>query len=153
MIQYALYNSHRFPERRIFFPIFIALMKLFGSISAELGNIYYILGYSTITQVVTGYVRMSIVTKMDDIMALTITEIDMISLYKEEPISYTRRQNILTDWDLVMCWYNYDHYTNFWQWSSSLIFLIFNRIIHFIYVVMYYYFLPFFIIVGVELYQ
>ena len=152
MTQFALYNSHRFPERRLFFPLLLASMKMFGAVSAELGNIYYISGYQTITDVITGYVRMSIVTKMDDIMSLTLTTIDILGEYKNDPIVYTRRQNILTDYDLVKCWYNYDHHSSLFQWISSLTFLLCNRIINFVYVVVYYYFLPFLIIVGVELY-
>jgi hypothetical protein len=72
MIQYALYNTHKFPERKIFFPLLIASMKIMGAFLAEVGNIYYISGYTTILQVVSGYIKMSIITNIDDIMAMTI---------------------------------------------------------------------------------
>jgi len=45
MTQYALYNSHKFPGKKIFFPLLIAIMKLIGAFTAEVGNIYYISGY------------------------------------------------------------------------------------------------------------
>jgi len=152
MTQFTLYNSHKFPGKRIFFPLLIATMKIIGAFSAEIGNIYYISGYTTITQVIGGYVRMSIITKIDDIMAMTITTVDIGGEYDDNPIMYTRRQNIMGDWELVKVWWQYD-FMNYFQWVVAILFLIFNRTFRFLYVVVYYYFLPFAIIVGIELYQ
>lgn len=49
MTQFALYNAHKFPEKRTFFPLLIATMKIVGALSAEIGNIYYISGYTTVS--------------------------------------------------------------------------------------------------------
>jgi hypothetical protein len=152
MTQYALYNSHKFPGRRIFFPLLIATMKIIGALAAEVGNIYYISGYKTITQVIGGYVRMSIITKIDDIMAMTITTVDIGGEYSADPIMYTRRQNIMGDLELIKVWRKYN-FMNPFQWLVSLVFLLLNRTMRFVYVVIYYYFLPFAILVGIELYQ
>ena len=91
MTQFALYNAHKFPEKRTFFPLLIATMKIIGALSAEIGNIYYISGYTTIRAVIGGYVRMSIITKIDDIMAMTLTTVDIGGEYSADPIYYTRR--------------------------------------------------------------
>lgn len=113
MTQYALYNSHKFPEKRIFFPLLIATMKLIGAFSAEIGNIYYIAGYTTISQVIGGYVRMSIITKIDDIMAMTITTVDTGGEYSNNPIMYRRRQNIMGDLELVQVWWKHKLFNPF----------------------------------------
>ena len=102
-----MYNSHKFPENRTFFPLLIASMKIIGALSAEIGNIYYISGYTTITQVIGGYVRMSIITKIDDIMSMTLTTVDIGGEYAANPIYYTRRQNIMGDIELVHVWWKH----------------------------------------------
>ena len=66
-------------------------MKIIGAITSEIGNIYYMAGYTTVTKVVGGYVRMSIITKMDDIMAMTLTTVSISGEYSKDPIFYKRR--------------------------------------------------------------
>jgi len=88
-------------------------MKLIGAFSAEIGNIYYIAGYTTISQVIGGYVRMSIITKIDDIMAMTITTVDTGGEYSNNPIMYRRRQNIMGDLELVQVWWNHKLFNPF----------------------------------------
>jgi len=95
---------------------------------------------------------MSIITKIDDIMAMTITTIDIGGEYSADPIMYTRRQNIMGDIELIKVWWKHN-FMNAFQWFVSITFLIINRVNRFVYVVVYYYFLPFAILVGIELYQ
>lgn len=52
-------------------------MKITGTFIAEWGNIYNIMRDETVNDVIRGYVTMSIITKIDDIMALTLTSVDI----------------------------------------------------------------------------
>lgn len=50
---------------------------------------------------------MSIITKIDDIMAMTLTTVDIGGEYSADPIYYTRRQNIMGDIELVKAWWKH----------------------------------------------
>lgn len=149
MIQFALYNTHKFPQRSAFWPLILASLKMFGALASEYGNIFNILRDQTYGQVIGGYVTMSIIAKIETIMALTLTQCDIGGDYSNNPIMYRRKQNIFGDIYLVKKWIK--HYQmNPLQWIVMLTFLLFNRILRFVYVVLYFYFLPFIILLFVE---
>jgi len=43
MIQFALYNTHKFPQRSAFWPLILACLKMVGALAAEYGNIFNIM--------------------------------------------------------------------------------------------------------------
>ena len=92
---------------------------------------------------------MSIIAKIEGIMALTLTQVDIGGEYGSNPIMYRRKQNIFGDIYLVKKWIKHYH-MNIFQWIIRLLFLLLNRLLRFAYVVLYYYFLPFIILVLVE---
>jgi len=104
MIQFALYNSHKFPNRSAFWPLILACLKMLGALAAEYGNIFNILRDTTNGQVIGGYVTMSIIAKIEGIMALTLTQVDIGGEYSANPIMYRRKQNIFGDIYLVKKW-------------------------------------------------
>merc|ERR1712166_342979 len=73
MIQFALYNTHKFPQRSAFWPLILACLKMVGALAAEYGNIFNIMRDQSVGQVIGGYITMSIIAKTEGIMALTLT--------------------------------------------------------------------------------
>jgi len=104
MLQYSLYNNFKFPERSAFYPLMLTFMKMTGAFIAEYGNIFNIMRYNNVNSVIGGYVTMSIITKIDDIMALTLTSVDIGGEYAAKPIMYRRKQNIHGDFYLINKW-------------------------------------------------
>lgn len=122
---------------------------MLGALAAEYGNIFNILRDQTYGQVIGGYVTMSIIAKIEGIMALTLTQVNISGEYGDNPIMYRRKQNIFGDIYLIKKWAKHYH-MNVFTWIFMIIFLLFNRLLRFAYVVLYYYFLPFIVLIIVE---
>jgi len=72
MMKYAVYNDLSFCQGTFTYPFLIAWMKILGSLAAELGNALFLVRYTTVSRVVSGYAAMSIVARADNYMALTL---------------------------------------------------------------------------------
>lgn len=48
MIQYSLYNDHKFVQKSIFFPLVISHIKIFSSLVVEFGNLYMVIRYTDV---------------------------------------------------------------------------------------------------------
>ena len=64
---------------------------MLGALAAEYGNIFNILRDQTYGQVIGGYVTMSIIAKIEGIMALTLTQVNISGEYGDNPIMYRRK--------------------------------------------------------------
>ena len=86
------------------FPILICLCKFLGAMAAEVGNVYMLVRYTTVKQCVGGYVTMAILAKVDDIMALTLTNIDIGGEIAANPTYYKKARRFYDDWKLLKLW-------------------------------------------------
>jgi hypothetical protein len=149
MIQYAVNNSESFIQGSCFFPMVIALCKFGGALLAEVGTAYFMLTYTSIAQVIGGYVKFSIVAKIDNIMSKTLTNVNMKGMMKEKPIMMKKKVKIYEDWKLIKKWKRQGE-MNILQWAAMLTMLVFNRVFKFLYVTVYFYFVPFIVLFIVE---
>ena len=129
----------------------ICLCKLVGAMAAEIGNVYMLVRYTTVKSCVGGYVTMAILAKVDDIMALTLTNISIGGEIGAKPTMYKKSRRIFDDFNLVKLWIKEGTF-NIIQLVSMFICLVFTRTLRFIYVTVYFYFLPFLCILFTELY-
>jgi hypothetical protein len=99
MIQYSVNNSDQFVQGSCIFPIMIAVSKLSGALLVEIGTAYFMLTYTTITQVIGGYAKFSIIARIDDVMAKTLTSpnINISGEINENPIMMKRTDLIYDD--------------------------------------------------------
>ena len=119
--------------------------------AAEVGNVYMLVRYTTVKACVGGYVTMAILAKVDNIMALTLTNIDIGGEIAEKPINYKKSRRIYDDFNLIKLWIK-EGVFNIIQLVSMFMCLVFTRALRFIYVTVYFYFLPFLCILFTELY-
>ena len=92
MVQYAVNNHEHFCQQSVFFPLMIAALKLFGAAGAEVGNVYLIIRYKTVSQVIGGYVALAVVAKVDNLMASTLLQnVNIGSEISSTPLKYVKK--------------------------------------------------------------
>ena len=100
-----MYEGHQFVQGKAFYPIIIALCKFTGAVLAELGTAYFMLTYTSIESVIGGYVKFSIVANVGNIMALTLTNIDIGGEIGSKPVEWTRaKTKVYDDIELTKQW-------------------------------------------------
>jgi hypothetical protein len=85
MFQYLSRNDDKFYQGAVFYPFMLCFMKIFGSVVAEVCNIYLLIRYTTVAKVLSGYIALNIVAKADAMMAMTLP-----STYIESPLKFER---------------------------------------------------------------
>jgi len=92
MVQYAVNNHQNFCQSSIFFPLLISSLKLFGAVAAEVGNVYLIIRYTNVSSVISGYVALAIVAKVDNLMASTLLQnVNISSEIASRPLKYVKK--------------------------------------------------------------
>lgn len=125
-------------------------MKILGSLAAEVGNALFLIRYKTVNKVVVGYAAMSIVARADNYMALTLQDLSIGSEMAASPIYYERHSNIADDMELIQGWKARKD-MDIIKMTKMLFFLFLFRLMRMLYIVGYYYFLPFFVVVMVHI--
>ena len=150
MIQYAVNNSNKFMQGSCFFPMIIAICKFSGALLAEVGTAYFMLTYTSVAQIIGGYVKFSIVAKMDNIMAKTLTNINIGAEMSAEPIMMRKKVKVYEDYKLIKKWKKQGK-MNVFQWAGMLTMLVINRVLKFLYVTVYFYFVPILVLIMLEI--
>jgi len=75
MVEYSIYHREEFLNESCFFPILIALCQLCGALLVELASIYFMLTFTSVKDVITGYVSLTILGGVGGTMALTLGDL------------------------------------------------------------------------------
>ena len=150
MLQFSVYQSNKFCQKSAFYPVLIVLCKLIGAMAAEIGNVYMLVRYTTVKSCVGGYVTMAILSKVDDIMALTLTNANISGDLSSHPTYYRKARRVFDDLDLIKKWIKNKTF-NLIQFPAMILVLLLMRGMRFVYVSIYFYFLPFLCILFTEL--
>ena len=111
---------------------------------AESANIYLIIRQDTISGCLFGYLALLWVAKADNLMAMTLPNTEM-----EEEITYKKNLGVLDDLAEIKSW-NWTKET-FVKYVALTLLVVFNRLLRFFYVTVYFYFLPFLAIVAADI--
>jgi hypothetical protein len=76
MIRFGVYNSERFKSGP-FFPMVLCIVKIFGAVVAEVGSAYLLVQAPTVKLTLAFFLGMSVVANIDNIMALTVTDVNI----------------------------------------------------------------------------
>ena len=87
MIKYSIFNQEKF-KGGAFCPMILALSKAFGSIMAEFGSSYLIVRAPNVATCLVAFLGMSLVANIDDIMARTVTGVNIGDEIGSNPIMY-----------------------------------------------------------------
>jgi len=68
----------------------LAVMKIIGSLAAEIGNLLLLTRYTNVNSVVGGYASLSIVARADNYMALTLQDYSISAEMSSYPIMYKK---------------------------------------------------------------
>ena len=119
-------------------------MKLSGCLIAESVNIYLTIRSDTINGCLINYLALQTVAKADMLMAMTLPSTEM-----KEKLSYQTSLGINDDFVEARSW----EWTKetFFQNLGLILLVIINRVLRFVYVTVYFYFMPFFAIVAADL--
>ena len=149
MIKYSIYHQEKF-KGGASLPILLASAKAFGAIMAELGSSYLIVRSQNVQQCLVAFLGMSIVANIDNIMANTITGVNLQEEINKEPIMYKRgKKSIYGDIDEVKEWLEDKNITIF-RFVASFIMIVVNRLLTLTYIVCYFYFCPFLVILMLD---
>lgn len=124
-------------------------MKTCGAIACELGNFILMRYARSNLEIIESYVAMAIVGNAEFIISLTVNKVEMVKEMNSKPVMYDVSQEFSTDKELIELWIRHDLY-NF-EWFYMIFGLLFHRILRYLYVVVYFYFLPFLVIMLVEI--
>ena len=89
MIKYAIFNQEKFKGGALL-PMLLAFSKLFGSIMAEFGSSYLIVRSVNVATCLVSFLGMSLIATIDDIMAKTISGVNIGDEMGSNPIKYPR---------------------------------------------------------------
>ena len=90
---------------------------------------------------------MAIVRNAEFIISLTVNKVEMVQEMNSKPLMYNAALEFTSDRDLINLWIQHDLY--YFEWFYMIFGLLFHRILRNLYVVVYFYFLPFLVIVLV----
>jgi hypothetical protein len=88
MFHYAVYNREKMMQKCAVFPIFIAGAKFLGAFITELATIYFMVRNKSVNSVIGSFVAFSLVSKIDNIMAMTLTGVDIVVEMDAKPIMF-----------------------------------------------------------------
>ena len=149
MIHFSVYNKEDMIQDAAFFPLFISTAKLVGAFATEVATVYFMMRDKTVNGVIGSFVAFSIVSKIDNIMALTLTNVDIGGEIGAKPIKFNSRSKIYDDFKLLKKWFH-DKDMNIIQWVFMLMYMMFSRTLRFLYVTIYFYFTPIAVVAFVE---
>lgn len=89
MIRFGVYNNERF-KAGPFFPMVLAVVKILGACVAEVGSAYLIVQAPDVKLSLAFFLGMSVVANIDNIMALTVTDVNIGVEMAKETIQYSR---------------------------------------------------------------
>ena len=104
MIKYSIYNQEKF-KGGAFLPMILACAKAFGSIMAELGSSYLIVRSVNVAKCLIAFLGMSIIANIDNIMANTLTGVDLSGEMAKRPITFKKgKKSIYGDIEEIKEW-------------------------------------------------
>ena len=149
MIKYGLYNSENFKSKATV-PMLLCIFKITGAIVATVGSSYLICRAQTCSQCLIFFMGMSIVANIDNLMALTVTNMNISSEISNNPIYFNKSQRSwkgdlqeLEDWKA-------DKNMGVVDWIFGLALMIFHRTFKTFFIVAYFYFCPFLVLLLLD---
>lgn len=128
----------------------LALSKFFGSLMAEFGSSYLIVRSVNVATCLVSFLGMSLVATIDDIMAKTISGVNIGDEISSNPIKYPRgKKSVYGDIEEVKEWLSDPNYPAF-RFILGFLMLVLNRIMTLTYIVVYFYFCPFLVILMLD---
>ena len=149
MFHYAVYNREKMMQKSAFFPILIAASKFSGAFITELATIYFMVRNKSVNSVIGSFVAFSLVSKIDNIMAKTLTGVDIGGEMGAKPIKFNANSKVSDDIEIVKMWFK-DRDMNIVQWAFMLMCMIISRALKFMYICVYFYFTPVVVMLLVE---
>jgi len=118
--------------------------KAIGAILTQCFSIYAMMTYKTANRAMGGFVSHALISKIDDIMAKTLTNIDIGGEMSKVPILYKANTKVFDDRKLVTKWLKWykDGKMTALTLAHWLLMLFINRVCKFFYVTVYFYFTP-----------
>ena len=114
-----------------------------------MGN-FVLMGYAnTNLEIIESYVAMAIVGNAEFIITLTVNKVEMIQEMNSKPLMYDVKQEFSNDKDLVNLWISKNLYA--YEWFYMIFGLVFHRVCRYLFVVVYFYFLPIMVIYLVQI--
>jgi hypothetical protein len=104
MLNFAVYNTEKFTEEQSFFPFVLLWFKLAGSVLTQVFSIDAMMNFKSISSVLGGFVSHTIISNIDQIMAMTLTKIDIGDVMGDTPIMYKNNTKIFDDKLLFTKW-------------------------------------------------
>lgn len=149
MIKYAIFNQEKF-KGGAFLPMLLAFSKAFGSIMAEFGSSYLIVRSVNVATCLVSFLGMSLVATIDDIMAKTVSGVNIGDEISSNPIKHPRgKKSIYGDIEEVKEWLSNPDYPAV-RFILGFIMIVLNRIMTLTYIVVYFYFCPFLVILMLD---
>ena len=149
MIHYAVYNRQKMMQKCTFFPLFIATAKFLGAFITEIATIYFMVRNKKVNSVIGSFVSFSLVSKIDNIMAKTLTGVNIGTEMGAKPIKFNANSKFSDDLIIIKEWFGSGD-MNIIQWVFMTIFLAISRVFKFCYICVYFYFTPILVMLLVE---
>ena len=146
MMMYVKHNSHTFKAKGALLGFIVALMKVLGGLVCEVANILVIVQSETVGDVIKDFIAFGIIQEIDDIIASTVggTQ-DPIT---DQPLEFPASQKFISDLDILRDLRRSRTASNLASLFKLAQIAVYNTI-NFIYVTIYFYFMPFSVILVV----
>ena len=124
-------------------------MKLMGSVIVEYFTCFLLIRYTTVSSVIGGYLALWVVARADTLLSGTLP-----STKVDGPIKIRRNQTIADDIEIFNQWRNLpeEEKFGFFKTCWMTLLLIFNRAARFLFITVYYYFMPFFCLFAADVF-
>jgi len=127
------------------------LGKFTGAAMTEALTIYSLIKKEDTLAVINGYIATFLISKIGTVMAATLTHYDISGEIGSRKLRFTRDTKFKDDFELIKRLKTAYH-MNFIQWIGMLFTIIFNRLMRFTYIVIYFYFTPLLVIAIPQLF-
>jgi hypothetical protein len=97
MLQYVVYKPETFAQGRVFFASLICMFKFTGALSCQLFSMFFMMTFTTERQVIFSYVSFTIIARIDNIMAGTLSHMSIGSDMSAHPVMTEFGHTIASD--------------------------------------------------------
>ena len=130
----------------------IFLGKFAGAAMTETLTIYTLIRKKTILDVINGYIATFLIGKIGNVMASTLYSFDVDGEMSSKRIYFEKNTYFMDDLHKINYWRNSEQ-MNFIQWVGMVAVVIVNRAARLSYNIFYFYFIPFFVVVLVQIHD
>ena len=148
MLQYITYKGHTFYGKKVLFPFLIFFGKFTGAMMTEALTVYSLTKKTTILDVINGYIATYVIGRIGTIMAATLSSFNINGEMSSRKIMYEKHTNFMDDYRQIKR-LNKEEQMNPIQWAGMVMLIVINRLARLSYIVLYFYFIPFFVVVLV----